>query len=138
MEIPKSNVPRTEVAQIGKSVVIRGELTGSEDLLLDGEIEGTIELHQNALTVGPNGRVRAHINAKEVIIHGKVDGNVTGTERVELRRSGVLVGDIKTQRIVIEDGAYFKGVVDVERGSKQSTASESAAAAGAAGSAVQK
>jgi cytoskeletal protein CcmA (bactofilin family) len=109
---------RSEVAHIGKSVVIKGELSGSEDLYLDGEVEGTIELQRNALTLGPNGRIRAHINAKEVIIHGKVDGNIHATERVELKRSAVLVGDIQTQRITIEDGAYFKGSIDIQREAK--------------------
>lgn len=106
---------RTDVANIGKAVIIKGELSGSEDLYLDGEVEGTIELHQNCLTVGPNGRIRAHINAREVVIHGKVDGNIHATDRVELRRTAVHVGDIATQRISIEDGAFYKGTVDVQR-----------------------
>lgn len=106
---------RADVAQIGKSVVIKGELSGSEDLYLDGEVEGSIELHDHNLTVGPNGRVRANVNAKEVIIHGKVDGNIVSGDRVELRKSAVLVGDIVTQRIMIEDGAYFKGGIDIRK-----------------------
>ena len=106
---------RTDVAHIGKSVVIKGELSGSEDLFLDGEVEGSIELREQSLTVGPNGRIRANINAKEVVIHGKVDGNISSTERVELRKSAVLVGDIVTQRIIIEDGAYFKGGIDINK-----------------------
>lgn len=114
VESSKSN----EVAHIGKSVLIKGELSGSEDLYLDGEVEGTIELQRNALTVGPNGRIRAHINAKDVIVHGKVDGNIKSAERVELRRTAVLVGDITTQRITIEDGAFFKGAIDVQREAK--------------------
>ena len=106
---------RTDVANIGKAVMIKGELSGSEDLYLDGEVEGTIELHQNCLTIGPNGRIRAHINAREVVVHGKVDGNIRGTDRVELRRSAVHVGDIATQRISIEDGAWFKGSIDIRK-----------------------
>lgn len=136
MEIPKSHETRSEVAHIGKSVVIKGELSGSEDLYLDGEVEGTIELQRNALTLGPNGRIRAHINAKEVIIHGKVDGNIRGSDRVELKRTAVLVGDIQTQRITIEDGAYFKGSIDIQREAKaevkKETLSYTAAAAPAA------
>jgi cytoskeletal protein CcmA (bactofilin family) len=124
---------RTDVAHIGKSVMIKGELSGSEDLYLDGEVEGSIELHDHNLTVGPNGRVKANINAKEVIIQGKVDGNITGSERVELRKSGVLVGDIVTQRIVIEDGAYFKGGIDIrkdkDQGSRRDQSSASASTA---------
>jgi cytoskeletal protein CcmA (bactofilin family) len=117
VDVPRHET-RNEVAHIGKAVIIKGELSGSEDLYLDGEVEGTIELHQNSLTVGPNGRIRAHINAKEVIIHGKVDGNIRGNDRVELKRSAVLVGDIVTQRVSIEDGAYFKGSIDIQRETK--------------------
>jgi cytoskeletal protein CcmA (bactofilin family) len=104
---------RTDVAHIGKSVLIKGELSGSEDVYLDGEVEGSIQLHDHSLTIGPNGRIRANINAKEVVIHGKVDGNVTGSQRVELRKSAILVGDIATERILIEDGAFFKGGIDI-------------------------
>lgn len=133
MEIPKSQDTRSEVAHIGKSVVIKGELSGSEDLYLDGEVEGTIELQKNAITVGPNGRIRAHINAKEVIVHGKVDGNIRASDKVELKRTAVLVGDIQTQRITIEDGAYFKGAIDIQREAKKETASYTAAAPAGAG-----
>ena len=83
---------RTDIAHIGKSVVIKGELSGSEDLYLDGEVEGSIELRDHSLTIGPNGHVRANINAKEVIVQGKVEGNITGTDRVELRKSDLLGG----------------------------------------------
>ena len=106
---------RSEVAHIGKSVVVKGELSGSEDLYLDGEVEGSIELRNNSLTVGPHGRIRANIQAREVIVFGKVDGNIKGTERVELKKSAILVGDILTQRVVIEDGAFFKGAIDIQR-----------------------
>lgn len=106
---------RTDIAHIGKSVIIKGELSGSEDLYLDGEVEGSIELRDHSLSIGPNGHVRANINAKEVIVQGKVEGNITGTDRVELRKSAVQVGDIATQRIVIEDGAYFKGGIDIRK-----------------------
>ena len=106
---------RTDVAHIGKSVVVKGELSGSEDLYVDGEVEGSIELRDHNLTVGPNGRIRANITAKEIVIHGRVDGNITGKDRVELRKSAVLAGDIVTQRILIEDGAYFKGGIDISK-----------------------
>src|SRR4051794_18890449 len=119
MEIPKSNDNyRADVAHIGKSVLIKGELSGSEDLYLDGEVEGNILLKEHSLTIGPNGRVRANIQAKDIVIHGKVDGNVSGTDRVELKRSAVLTGDIATQRIVIEDGAFFKGAIDIKKETK--------------------
>jgi len=106
---------RGEVAHIGKSVVIKGELSGSEDLFLDGEVEGNIDLHNNNLVIGPNGQVRANVFAKDVVIHGKVEGTVTGVNRVELKKSSMLNGDINTHRIVIEDGAFFKGAIDIRK-----------------------
>ena len=106
---------RSELAHIGKSVVVRGELSGSEDLYLDGEVEGSVELRDHHLTIGPHGKVRASVNARDVVVHGELNGNVHGTERVELKKSAVLNGDIVTQRIVIEDGAFFKGSVDTQR-----------------------
>jgi cytoskeletal protein CcmA (bactofilin family) len=109
---------RADVAHIGKSVLVKGELSGSEDLYLDGEVEGSIDLQEHNLTIGPHGRVRANVKAKDVIVHGKVDGNIHGTDRVELKRSAVLVGDISTQRIVIEDGAFFKGAIDIKKDAK--------------------
>lgn len=107
--------PKTDVARIGRTVVVKGELSGGEDLFVDGEIEGSIELRSHGLTVGPNGRVRANIVAQDVVIFGKVEGNVRGNERVELKRSAVLHGDIFTQRIVIEDGAFLKGGIDIQK-----------------------
>jgi cytoskeletal protein CcmA (bactofilin family) len=102
-------------AHIGKSVIIKGELSGSEDLYVDGVVEGTIELQSNSLVVGPNGQVRAKVNAKSVTIQGRVEGNIRAVERVELRKSAVIVGDISTQRVAIEEGAYFKGKIDIQR-----------------------
>jgi cytoskeletal protein CcmA (bactofilin family) len=98
---------RTDVGHIGKSVVIRGELTGNEDLYLDGEIEGNINLRDHKLVIGPNGKIKASITARDIVLHGRVEGNVSATERVELKKACTLVGDVSTQRIVIEDGAYF-------------------------------
>ena len=118
MESLRSDSLKSEVSHIGKSVLIKGELTGSEDLFLDGEVEGNIDLKDHSLTIGPNGKIRANVMARDVVVHGKVDGNVSGTERVELKRSAVLVGDIATQRIVIEDGAYFKGAIDIRKEAK--------------------
>ena len=111
METPKT----AEFAHIGKSVIIKGELSGSEDLYVDGQVEGNIELHGNSLTVGPHGQVRANVNAKSVIVQGKLEGSVRATDRTELRKSAVITGDIATQRISIEDGAYFKGKVDIQK-----------------------
>jgi cytoskeletal protein CcmA (bactofilin family) len=104
-----------EFAHIGKSVVIKGELSGSEDLYVDGVVEGTIELQGNNLVIGPNGRVHANINAKGAVVQGKLEGDIRASERTELRKSATVVGDIYTQRIAVEDGAYFKGKVDIQR-----------------------
>ena len=111
MDIPKTG----EFAHIGKSVVIKGELSGSEDLYVDGTVEGAIQLQGNDLVIGPNGHVHADVNAKGVIIQGKLEGNIRASERAELRKSAVILGDIVTQRIAIEEGAYFKGKVEIQR-----------------------
>jgi cytoskeletal protein CcmA (bactofilin family) len=114
VETPKpANEFRAEVAHIGKSVVIKGELSGSEDLYLDGEVEGTVELRGHSLTVGPNGRVRASVQARDIVAHGKLEGNLHA-DRVELKKSSIVVGDVITQRILIEDGAFFKGSIDIQ------------------------
>lgn len=118
MEIPKPNNEfRAEMAHIGKSVLVKGELSGSEDLYLDGEVEGTVELRGHSLTIGPHGRVRAHTQARDVVVHGRVDGNI-GADRVELKKSAIVVGDIVSKRITIEDGAFFKGSIDIQRETK--------------------
>ena len=112
----RSEAPRTgDVATIGKSVVVKGELSGREDLYVDGEVEGSISLRGQSLTVGPNGRVRANVEARNVIVHGRVDGNLSASDRVDLRKSASLTGDILTTRISIEDGAYFKGTIDIQK-----------------------
>ena len=111
METPKT----AEFAHIGKSVIIKGELSGSEDLYVDGQVEGSIELPGNRLIIGPHGQVRANVNAKGVIVQGKLDGNIRASERAELTKSAIAVGDIVTQRIAIEEGAYFKGKVDIQK-----------------------
>lgn len=116
-------------ANLGKSLVINGELSGSEDLYLDGSVQGTIDLKGNRLTIGPNGRVKANITAKSAVVHGKVDGNINASDRVDLKHSAVVTGDISTQRISIDEGAYFKGGVDISReGAKQEAMPEKAEA----------
>lgn len=132
METPRMDINRAKVAHIGKSVIIRGELSGSEDLYLDGEVEGNIDLRNHNLVIGPNGRVRANIQAKDVVIQGKVDGNITGIDKVELKKSAMLNGDINTQRIVIEDGAFFKGAIDIRKADAKVEAARPAAQAAAA------
>ena len=114
-ETPKASDPhRADVGHIGKSVQIKGELTGSEDLYLDGSIEGTVDLRDHSLIIGPNGKIKASISARDLVVHGRVEGNITATGRVELRESCTLIGDVSTQRIVIEDGAFFKSAIDIK------------------------
>jgi cytoskeletal protein CcmA (bactofilin family) len=104
---------------IGKSVVIKGELNGSEDLTIEGTVEGKIELRQNVLTIGPNGKIKAQLFAKAVIILGEVTGNVTATEKVDIRDNGSVDGDIAAPRVAIAEGAHFRGSIDMQRsGSK--------------------
>jgi cytoskeletal protein CcmA (bactofilin family) len=133
-ETPKASEPyKADVGHIGKSVQIRGELTGSEDLYLDGAIEGTIDLRDHSLIIGPNGKIKAGITARDLVVHGKVEGNVTATGRVELRKSCTLIGDVSTQRIVIEDGAFFKGAIDIKEKTQNAEPRKPLAAAASAG-----
>ena len=104
-----------EQATIGKSLVIKGEVTGSESLYIDGRVEGSINLPGNRVTVGRNGIVSANINAREVVVLGKVKGNLTASDRVDIRNEGSLTGDVVAQRISIEDGAFFKGGIDIRK-----------------------
>jgi cytoskeletal protein CcmA (bactofilin family) len=101
---------------IGKSVVIKGELNGSEDLTIEGQVEGKIELRQNVLTIGANGRIKAQVFAKAVIILGEVTGNVTATEKVDIRDNGSVDGDIAAPRVAIAEGAHFRGSIDMQKG----------------------
>ena len=104
-----------DVVHIGKSVVIKGELNGSEDLTIEGHVEGKIELKDHVLTIGSNGRIRAAVFAKAVIVLGEVVGNVTGTEKVDIRDNGSVDGDIVSPRVAIAEGAHFRGSVDMQR-----------------------
>ena len=117
MDTPKT----TEFAHIGKSVIIKGELSGSEDLYVDGQVEGSIQLNGNSLTIGPNGQVRADVQAKSIVVQGRIEGNIRASERAELRKSAIATGDITTQRIAIEEGALFKGKLDIQRDEKASS-----------------
>jgi cytoskeletal protein CcmA (bactofilin family) len=102
-----------EMAQIGKSLRLKGEITGSEDLLVNGEVEGAIELKENSLTVGPNGSVKADVSARSITVMGHLCGNVRAGEKIEICKTGSLEGDLSTARIVIEDGAVFRGSIDI-------------------------
>ena len=100
---------------IGKSVFIKGELNGSEDLTIEGQVEGKIELRQNVLTIGPNGRIKAQVFAKSVVVLGEVAGNVTASEKVDIRDNGSVDGDIAAPRVAIAEGAHFRGSIDMQK-----------------------
>jgi cytoskeletal protein CcmA (bactofilin family) len=107
--------PSGEQATIGKSLFVKGEVSGSESLYIDGKVEGTINLPGNRVTVGRNGQVAANITAREVVVLGKVRGNIQASDRVDIRSEGSLTGDVAAARISIEDGAYFKGGIDIRK-----------------------
>jgi len=111
---PQRGMERTTV-NIGKSVVIKGELSGSEDLTIEGQVDGKIELRQNVLTIGPNGKIKAQVFAKSVVILGEVTGNVTASEKVDIRDNGSVDGDIAAPRVAIAEGAHFRGSIDMQR-----------------------
>ncbi len=102
-------------AALGKNVTVKGQIFAREDLTIDGEVEGTVECHDHRLTIGPNARVQAGLKAREIIIQGSIQGNVEAADKIDIRKEAKLVGDIKTSRIVIEDGAYFKGSIDISK-----------------------
>ncbi len=121
--VPESSAPRAEasrrqerdVVNIGKSVIIKGELSGSEDLTIEGQVEGKIELRQNVLTIGPNGKIKAQVTAKTVVVEGQVQGNIAATERVDIRDNGTVDGDLVAPRVAIADGAHFRGAIDMQK-----------------------
>src|SRR5437588_12351120 len=116
-------------ATIGKSLVIKGEVTGSESLYMDGRVEGSSNLAGNRVTVGRNGVVAANINAREIVVLGKVRGNLTASDRVDIRSDGSLTGDVVAARISIEDGAFFKGGIDIRKAGQKPNEEVKAAAA---------
>jgi cytoskeletal protein CcmA (bactofilin family) len=110
-----SATPAGDQATIGKSLIIKGEVSGSESLYIDGKIEGAINLPGNRVTIGRNGQVAANIMAREVVVLGKVRGNVHASDRIDIRNEGSLTGDVIAARIAIEDGAFFKGGIDIRK-----------------------
>ncbi len=110
-----SSATTGEQATIGKSLVIKGEISGSETLYIDGQVEGSVNMPGNRVIVGRNGTVAANIAAREVVVLGKVRGNINASDRVDVRSEGSLTGDVVAQRISIEDGAYFKGGIDIRK-----------------------
>lgn len=102
-------------ATLGKNVTVKGQIFSREDLVVDGEVEGTIECQEHKLTIGPNAKVQAGLRARDIVIFGSIQGNVEALDKIDLKKEAKLVGDIKTSRIMIEDGAYFKGSIDITK-----------------------
>src|SRR6476620_7666537 len=118
-------VQETTAVNIGKSVVIKGELNGSEDLTIEGQVEGKIELRQNVLTIGANGKIKAQVFAKSVIILGEVTGNVSASDKVDIRDNGSVDGDIAAPRVAIAEGAHFRGSIDMQKTGSAKTGEQS-------------
>ena len=104
-----------ELVHIGKSIVIKGELSGSEDLTVEGEVEGKIELRDHVLTIGSNARITAQVAAKAIVVFGHVRGNLNAAEKVDIRENGSVEGDVVSPRVAIADGAHFRGSIDMQR-----------------------
>jgi len=123
--VHQSTTPRVESVQpaqqekaivnIGKSVIIKGELSGSEDLTIEGQVEGKIELRQNVLTIGPNAKIKAQVLARAVVVEGTVQGNIAASEKIEIRDKGSVEGDLSSPRVAIADGAHFRGSIDMQQ-----------------------
>ena len=119
-----------DIVNIGKSVVIKGELNGSEDLTVEGHVEGTIQLREHVLTIGPNGRIKAQVFAKSVVVLGEVTGNITASDKVDIRDNGSVDGDIVAPRVAIAEGAHFRGSVDMQRKGSAAPQPQAAKSAG--------
>lgn len=133
-----STAPSEQSATVGKSVSIKGELSGREDLFLDGKLEGSIQLSESSLTIGPNGNVRANVSAKDVTIAGTLEGNVAAGGRTEIRKTAVVNGDVRTRRIAIEEGAFFKGKLEIFETSPQPVSGAAASGLDARGRTISE
>lgn len=112
---PSDSTPEQDTGWLGSSLCVKGDITGTQDLLIDGSVEGLIELEERKLTVGPTARLTADVNAGDVVVHGHVKGNVRAKGRIEIRKGGSIIGNLTTAQIMIEDGADFKGSIEIDR-----------------------
>jgi len=112
---PLAPTPAGPTAHVGASLHIKGEISGNEDLHVDGSIEGSIQLQERKLTVGPSGKVIADVVAREVVVYGSSRGNLRAGDRIEIKKDGLVVGELKTAHIIIEDGAHFQGSIEIDR-----------------------
>jgi cytoskeletal protein CcmA (bactofilin family) len=124
-KVPSSIPVNQGTTLLGRSAVMHGEISASEDLQIEGQFDGTINLQENCLTVGPKGQVKAEVHARQVVVHGSVNGNVTAREKIEIRRTGHVLGDLVAAGVAIEDGAYFKGSIEILREGDKVTGSAS-------------
>jgi len=118
---PVDSVADPSTAWLGPSLRVKGDLTGTEDLLVDGAIEGMIQLNEHKLTVGMAAKLKADINAREVVVYGCVQGNVHGTGRIEIKKGGSVIGDLRTAQVLIDDGADFKGSIEIDKSATEET-----------------
>ncbi|HTA52264.1 MAG TPA: polymer-forming cytoskeletal protein [Candidatus Acidoferrum sp.] len=109
------------VARLGASLHVKGEITGNEDLAIDGSVEGLVQLEDRKLTIGASAKLTADVIAREVVVYGNVKGNLRARDRIEIKKDGSVVGDLTTARIMIEDGAYFKGSIEIDKAGDSST-----------------
>ena len=112
---PTVAAPSSQQTLLGRTVAIQGQITADEDLLVEGQFDGTVNLESHCMTVGANGQVKAEIHARQVVVMGSVTGNITAREKIEIRRTGHVVGDLRAVTVAIEEGAYFKGSIDILR-----------------------
>jgi len=112
---PLSSTPSGTTARLGASLHVKGEISGNEDLHIDGSVEGLVQLEDRKLTVGASAKLTADVVAREVVVYGSVKGNLRARDRIEIKKDGSVVGDLTTARIMIEDGAYFKGSIEIDR-----------------------
>jgi len=134
---PVAAVPAGSTARLGASLHIKGEISGNEDLQVDGTVEGLIQLDDRKLTVGASAKVTADLVAREVVVYGSVKGNLRARDRIEIKKDGSVIGDLTTARIMIEDGAYFKGAIEIDRKGEVSSSHEKPAFVKAATATVQ-
>lgn len=121
---PLSSTPSGSTARLGASLHIKGEISGNEDLHIDGSVEGLVQLDDRKLTVGASAKLTADVVAREVVVYGSVKGNLRARDRIEIKKDGSVVGDLTTARIMIEDGAYFKGSIEIDRTGSASNGSD--------------
>lgn len=118
---PVASSTDRSTARLGPSLHVKGDITGTEDLLIDGSIEGMIQLNDSKLTVGRAAKLKADVNAREVVVYGCVQGNVHATGRIEMKKGGSVIGNLRTAQVMIDDGADFKGSIEIDKSAKEET-----------------